>query len=64
MNSKIEKIIIATGGTAEAGAKLVERSGGKVAAFVFIINLFDLEGAKKLEKKGYKICSLLEFPGH
>ena len=56
--------MIATGGTAEAGAKLVERSGGKVAAFVFIINLFDLEGAKKLEKKGYKICSLLEFPGH
>ena len=34
--------LIATGGTAEAGAKLVEISGGKVAGFIFIINLFDL----------------------
>ena len=64
-----EKIIIiddliATGGTASAGAQLVKKSEGEVAAFLFIINLFDLGGAKKLEDKGYKTYSLLKFPGH
>ena len=56
--------LIATGGTAEASAKLVEKSGGKVAGFLFVINLFDLGGVKKLEKKGYKVNCLLDFPGH
>ena len=56
--------LIATGGTAEAGAKLIEKSGGKVAGFVFVINLFDLNGSKKLIEKGYKVNSLLDFPGH
>ena len=56
--------LIATGGTAEAAAKLVEASGGKVAGFVFVINLYDLEGTKKLQKKGYEVFSLIEFPGH
>ena len=56
--------LIATGGTAEAGAKLIEKSGGKVAGFVFVINLFDLNGSKKLIEKGYKVKSLLDFPGH
>ena len=56
--------LIATGGTAEAAAKLIEKSGGKVAGFIFVINLFDLNGAKKLVDKGYKVSSLLEFPGH
>ena len=36
--------LIATGGTAEAAAKLIEISKGKVAAFIFVINLFDLGG--------------------
>ena len=66
---KDEKILIiddliATGGTAEAAAKLVEISGGKVAGFIFVINLFDLPGEKLLKKKGYLIKSLIEFPGH
>ena len=64
-----EKIIvvddlIATGGTSEAAAKLVEISGGKVAGFVFVINLFDLNGVKKLKDKGYISNCLLDFPGH
>ena len=64
-----EKIIIvddliATGGTAEAAAKLVEKSQGEVAGFIFVINLFDLGGKKLLEKKGYKTFSLIDFPGH
>ncbi len=56
--------LIATGGTAEAAAKLVEISKGKVAAFIFVINLFDLNGTDKLVKKGYKVESLIDFPGH
>jgi|TARA_Y100000389_G_scaffold59534_1_gene55601 adenine phosphoribosyltransferase len=56
--------LIATGGTARAAAKLIEISGGKVACFVFVINLFDLNGSDNLLKKGYKVESLIEFPGH
>ena len=56
--------LIATGGTAEAAAKLVEVSEGKVACFVFVINLFDLNGSDNLIKKGYKVENLIEFPGH
>ena len=56
--------LIATGGTAEAAAKLVEMSGGKVAGFLFVINLFDLNGIKKLKEKGYISIGLLDFPGH
>ena len=67
--SKGEKILviddlIATGGTAEAAAKLIEISGGKVAGFIFVINLFDLPGNDLIKKKGYKTTSLIEFPGH
>ena len=56
--------LIATGGTAEAAAKLVEMSKAKVAAFVFAINLFDLGGSDKLVKKGYNVENLIHFPGH
>ena len=56
--------LIATGGTAEAAAKLVEMSGGKVTGFIFVINLFDLGGCNNLKKKGYKVENLIEFPGH
>ena len=66
---KNEKILIiddliATGGTAKAGAKLIEVSGGKVAGFIFVINLFDLPGEKLLKKNGYLVNCLMEFPGH
>ena len=56
--------LIATGGTAEAAAKLIKVSGGKVAGFIFVINLFDLPGNKLLLDQGYKTESLIEFPGH
>ena len=66
---KNEKILIiddliATGGTADAAAKLIKMSGGKVAGFIFVINLFDLPGDKLLKKKGYYTESLIQFPGH
>ena len=56
--------LIATGGTAEAAAKLIELSKGQVSAFIFVINLFDLNGCKKLREKGYQVENLIEFPGH
>ena len=56
--------LIATGGTAEAAAKLVEISNAKVAAFIFVINLFDLGGSDNLVKNNYKVENLIEFPGH
>ena len=67
--NKNEKVVIiddliATGGTAEAAAKIIEMSGGIVSNFIFVINLFDLGGNDKLIKKGYKVENLIEFPGH
>ena len=56
--------LIATGGTAEAAAKLIEISNGKVAGFIFVINLFDLGGSENLIKKNYKVENLINFPGH
>ena len=56
--------LIATGGTAEAAAKLIEISKGKVSAFIFVIDLFDLNGANNLKKKGFSVESLMDFPGH
>ena len=66
---KNEKVIIvddlvATGGTAKAAAKLIEKSGGKIESFIFVINLFDLGGKDLLEKQSYKTLSLIDFPGH
>ena len=56
--------LIATGGTAEASAKLVKMSGAQVSGFIFVINLFDLGGCDNLVKNGYKVKNLIEFPGH
>ncbi len=56
--------LIATGGTAEAAAKLIKISEGKVTGFIFVINLFDLGGCDKLIKQDYKVENLINFPGH
>ncbi|MCK4555163.1 MAG: adenine phosphoribosyltransferase [Candidatus Aenigmarchaeota archaeon] len=51
--------LLATGGTAKASAKLIERLGGEVAGFAFIVELSFLPGRKALE--GYKVFSLVEY---
>jgi len=56
--------LIATGGTADAAAKLIEISEAKVSAFIFVINLFDLGGCNNLINKKYNVENLIEFPGH
>ena len=56
--------LIATGGTAEAAAKLIKISKAKVTAFIFVINLFDLGGSDNLIKQNYSVENLINFPGH
>ena len=51
--------LIATGGTAQATARLVQQCGAEVAAFVFVINLVALEGTKKLEP--HRVISILDY---
>jgi adenine phosphoribosyltransferase len=55
--------LIATGGTAEAAAALIEQAGGKVIETCFVIDLPDVGGRQRLEKKGYKVFALCEFEG-
>jgi adenine phosphoribosyltransferase len=56
--------LLATGGTAEAGVKLVERLGGEVVSTAFIIDLPELGGRKRLEAMGLDVHTLCEFGGH
>ena len=56
--------LLATGGTAEAGIKLVERLGGVVAGCAFVIDLPDLGGAERLSRMGVAVHSLCAFEGH
>lgn len=55
--------LLATGGTAEAGIKLVERLGGEIVSTSFIIDLPELGGRKKLEAMGMEVNVLCEFDG-
>lgn len=55
--------LLATGGTAEAGIKLIERLGGEVIATSFIIDLPDLGGRKRLEALGYEVQALVAYEG-
>jgi adenine phosphoribosyltransferase len=55
--------LIATGGTAEAACKLIEKMGGKIIECCFIIDLPDLGGRARLEKHGQKVFALCEFEG-
>jgi len=51
--------LLATGGTAKAAAHLVEKMGGKVECFAFVIELADLKGREVLD--GYRVESLTKF---
>jgi adenine phosphoribosyltransferase len=55
--------LLATGGTALAAARLVEKLGGKVVEMAFIVDLPDVGGRKRLEAEGYTIFALCEFEG-
>lgn len=55
--------LIATGGTAEAACKLIEKIGGNIVECCFIIDLPDIGGRARLEKLGHKVFALSEFEG-
>lgn len=56
--------LIATGGTAEAACKLIEKIGGHVVECSFLIDLPEIGGRKRLENHGQKVFALCEFEGH
>ena len=55
--------LLATGGTAEAGLKLIEKLGGETVACSFIIDLPELGGRKLLERLGQKVHALCAYDG-
>ena len=66
--SKNDKVLIvddliATGGTAIAAAKLTENMSTKKISFMFVIDLYNLYGAKRLEEKGYNVFSMIQTEG-
>jgi len=55
--------LLATGGTAEAGIKLVERLGGEIVSCAFVIDLPDLGGSDRLRAMGMEVHALCTFDG-
>ena len=55
--------LLATGGTAVAGVKLIERLGGEIVAASFVVNLPDLGGEKRLLDMGIEVHTLCAFDG-
>ncbi|MBF9058197.1 adenine phosphoribosyltransferase [Rhodobacterales bacterium HKCCSP123] len=55
--------LLATGGTAEAGIKLIERLGGEVVGCAFVVDLPDLGGRAKLEAMGVPVHAICSYEG-
>ena len=55
--------LIATGGTAEAAVRLVQKMKGDIVECCFIIDLPDIGGRERLENMGQKVFTLCEFEG-
>lgn len=56
--------LMATGGTMEAGIKLVEKLGGKILETCVVIDLPDLKGSEKISALNHKVFKLIDFEGH
>lgn len=56
--------LLATGGTAEAGIRLIERLGGQIAGCAFVVDLPDLGGRDRLRAMGMDVHTLCAFEGH
>jgi adenine phosphoribosyltransferase len=56
--------LIATGGTASAAIRLIERAGGEVVLCSFVVDLPDLGGAGLLRAMGKQVVALVAFEGH
>ena len=55
--------LIATGGTALASAKLVENMSDQQISFMFVIDLYNLNGSIVLKKKGYNVFDIIKTEG-
>ena len=55
--------LLATGGTAEAGIKLIEQLGAEIVSAAFVVDLPDLGGNKRLSELGIDIHVLCQFDG-
>jgi len=55
--------LIATGGSAEAALRLVEKVGGEVVGASFVVELSDLGGMQRLRDDGYEVAALVSFEG-
>ena len=55
--------LLATGGTAEAGIRLIEGLGGQIIGCAFVVDLPDLGGRKRLESMGMEVHALCAFEG-
>jgi adenine phosphoribosyltransferase len=55
--------LVATGGTAEAAIRLIEKAGGEIVACAFVIDLPELGGRRRLEARGHQVVALCEFEG-
>ncbi|MGA1027081.1 MAG: phosphoribosyltransferase family protein, partial [Lutimaribacter sp.] len=55
--------LLATGGTAEAGIKLVERLGANIVGCAFVVDLPELGGRQRLEAMGMEVHALCAFEG-
>ena len=55
--------LVATAGTCGAAANLIQKLGGEIVECSFIVELPDLKGREKLEKKGLNVFSLVRFEG-
>jgi adenine phosphoribosyltransferase len=55
--------LLATGGTAEAGIRLIEGLGGEVIGCAFVIDLPDLGGRRKLEDMGMSVHAICDYAG-
>ncbi len=56
--------LLATGGTAMAAVRLIERAGGTISGARFVIDLPDLGGGRALAEGGIEAISLISFEGH
>jgi adenine phosphoribosyltransferase len=56
--------LLATGGTAEAALALIALARGSVVGCAFVIDLPDLHGRRRLERRGHRVVTLCEFAGH
>ena len=59
-----DNVLLATGGTIDATAKLIRKLGGKVEHAAFVICLPELGGRERLEQEGIKSFTLVNFEGH